>query len=381
MNRIAFIACLLFCLGCAAQDSLPPKEKWQFAGYIKDLQSFRFDRDFKDVGYTNLLHNRINIKWKPGGPLSAALEFRNRFYWGDEVRTQPGFSSYLKNEHEAVDISVTWLNKRNAVIHSNIDRLWLEYRKLNWNLRAGRQRVNWGLTNAWNPNDIFNTYNFLDFDYEERPGSDAIKFQQLFKGLSSLEMALASSDKKIISAARYVTNYKGYDMQFMTGFYKGQFTTGLGWAGSIREMGFKGEVQYYAPNNDTIGFLNLVLEADHMLEKGWYLSGAILYNHRGLNKTIPDWSDVNFRISPQNLMPCKWNLLSGFAKEINPLFNIRTSIIYSPGVNMLILFPSATYNLKPNLDLDLVWQSFFTKLTTGFQAITHAGYLRGKWSF
>lgn len=280
-----------------------------------------------------------------------------------------------------MDLSLTWLNHKSAVIHSNIDRLWLEYRKLNWNLRAGRQRVNWGLTNSWNPNDIFNTYDFLDFDYEERPGSDAIKFHQQFKDFSSLEIAMAASDKKIISAARYSTNYKGYDLQFMAGSYKNQFTTGLGWAGSIREIGFKGEVQYYAPGPDTISFLNVVMEADHMLEKGWYLTAAFLYNLRGLDRTIADWTEINFRASPQHLMPCKWNILSGFSKEINPIFSIRTSIIYSPGVHMLIVFPTATYNLRPNLDLDLVWQSFFTKLTGGFKDITHVGYLRGKWSF
>lgn len=40
---------------------------------------------------------------------------------------------------------------------------------------------------AWNPNDWFNTYNYFDFDYEERPGTDAIRVRVYFKdGMSSL---------------------------------------------------------------------------------------------------------------------------------------------------------------------------------------------------
>ena len=55
-----------------------------------------------------------------------------------------------------------------------------DYRDNKINFRIGRQRINWGTTTIWNPNDIFNAYNFLDFDYEERPGMDGGKFQYIF---------------------------------------------------------------------------------------------------------------------------------------------------------------------------------------------------------
>ena len=31
---------------------------------------------------------------------------------------------------------------------------------------------------VWNPNDLFNAFSFVDFDYEERPGSDALRIQK-----------------------------------------------------------------------------------------------------------------------------------------------------------------------------------------------------------
>ena len=56
---------------------------------------------------------------------------------------------------------------------------------------------------AWNPNDIFNTYNLLDFDYEERPGSDAIRIQYYLGDFSKIEVAAkkgSSKDDHIVAA-------------------------------------------------------------------------------------------------------------------------------------------------------------------------------------
>ena len=59
-----------------------------------------------------------------------------------------------------------------------------------WELTLGRQRINWGVNLAFNPNDLFNAYSLIDFDYQERPGSDAIRFQYFTNELSSFETAV-----------------------------------------------------------------------------------------------------------------------------------------------------------------------------------------------
>src|SRR5690606_36400281 len=132
------------------------------------------------------------------------------------------------------------------IFHTNIGRLWLEYKKATWNIRVGRQRINWGITNTWNPNDLFNSYNLLDIDYEDRPGSDAVKGQYLVNNLSNIEVAVAGTRQRPIAAAKYSTNYRNYDLQWNAGLYQNRFTAGFGWAGRIKDAGFKGEVQYYA---------------------------------------------------------------------------------------------------------------------------------------
>lgn len=363
-----------------AQDSAAKKSPWTISGYLKDLGWIRSDKNFGNAHVTGLLHNRVNIKWKPSEQWSGRLEIRNRFYWGEDVQLIPGFKKQLQNANENISLSFTSLQSKRTIWQTAVERCWMEYRRDKWNGRIGRQRINWGIANTWNPNDVFNTYNFLDFDYEERPGSDALKYQYLLTDQSNLELAAATTKPGTIAAARYFTHIKKYDLQWIAGYYPRVFTAGFGWAGSIRDIGFKGELQYYSRHKDSLANWNLTAEADYVFANGWYVFTGGLYNQNGLSRRLADWSAVSFQASPRNLMPCRWNWIVGSTKELTPLFTSSLSLVYSPGVNMLIVFPSIKYNLSTNLDLDVVWQSFFAEMKK-FQAVTHTGYLRLKWSF
>ncbi|MBI3140069.1 MAG: hypothetical protein HYZ15_15950 [Sphingobacteriales bacterium] len=363
-----------------AQDSTVRANAWSFSGYLKDLEWVRFEKGFTGAAATNLLHNRVNIKWNSAGNWTGRLEVRSRMYWGDDVRVLRGFKQQLQNESEAVNLSINWFETRSAILHTNIERFWLEYKKPKWSIRAGRQRINWGIANTWNPNDLFNTYNLLDFDYEERPGSDAVKGQYLVNDLSNIEVSVAGANHQSIAAAKYFTNYKKYDLQWNAGMYRGEFTAGFGWAGNIKEAGFKGEVQYYAARQKNFSRLLLAVEGDYIFKRGWYLSLAFLYNEKGLDRPLDGWTLPSFQASPRNPMPTKWNILVNTSKEFTPIFSGSLNVIYAPGMNLLIFFPTFRYNLKTNLDLDIVWQSFFAE-STRFEALSHTGFARFKWSF
>jgi hypothetical protein len=260
----------------------------------------------------------------------------------------------------------------------------VDYASSKWNVRLGRQRINWGIGTLWNPNDIFNTYNFLDFDYEERPASDAIKAQYMFGNMSNLELALARTGDSVnnsIAAVKYFTNKWNYDFQFLGGFYLEQPTLGAGWAGSIGNMGFKGEGQYFFAKDIQPGQLNFMMEADYIFDKGWYVNGGGLLNTEGLDEPITEAAIATFTLTPRNPMPTKWNIYTGFSKQVTPLFMINASVVYAPQTNLLMVLPNLQYNLATNLDVSLVEQSFFAEQSTGFEGLIHRVYLRLKWSF
>lgn len=363
-------------------DSISKKDQFVFSGYVKQLSTLSFNKDLSDNISGGLIHNRMNLKWKLSTKLIMAAEFRNRLFWGETIKINREFSRQLSSTTTKWDLSSTWINTRALLFHSNTERMYIDIKEKRWNIRLGRQRVNWGMTTTWNPNDIFNAYNFLDIDYEERAGVDAAKVQYQINDLSNLEVVHAlTKNNNSISAVKYFINKGNYDLQVTTGLYNDRPVVGAGWAGSIDEAGFKGEVQYFMKTRNRPAHLNLSTEIDYVFEKGWYTSIGVLYNSVGLNRAIQDFNQIDLKLSAENLMPTRWSLITVVGKDINPLSRESFSLIYSPGLNMLILMNNLSYNLCANIDVDLVWQSFFAELNSVFQSAQHVALFRLKWSF
>jgi hypothetical protein len=200
---------LLLPTALSAQDS--GEKKFQVRGYVKFLQSNSFapipglDTTLKFTD--NLIHNRLNLHYYPGERWKIAVESRNRLFWGDQVR-QPGYGDLVDQYNGLLDLSVRWVDEGGFLLHSIIDRAYVNYSHKKWDVTVGRQRINWGVNLIWNPNDIFNAYNFLDFDYEERPGRDAIRVQYFPGSLSRAEVAFAPADslENSVGAALYRFN-------------------------------------------------------------------------------------------------------------------------------------------------------------------------------
>ena len=148
------------------------------------------------LAVSDLIHNRLNFLFNISRKLSARLEFRNRIFYGSQVEQIPGFGELINLYPGYLKLSKLWVNEKNLVAQSVIDRMLVQYSTITWNVIIGRQRVNWGMNNVWNPNDIFNAYNFLDFDYQERPGNDAIRIQHFLKDNSTLEFAWKPGQEK-----------------------------------------------------------------------------------------------------------------------------------------------------------------------------------------
>ncbi|MDI1323468.1 MAG: hypothetical protein PSV36_12020 [Algoriphagus sp.] len=384
-QSITLIISILIHAGLYAQtdETTEKVKKLEVRGYVKDLQSLIFSKDFDSLITGNLIHNRINMRWKPTAKLTGAAEFRTRLFWGEEVKYTPDFSSGIGYNQDLIDATFTWFETESMLMQTYVDRFWLEYQTGDWEIRLGRQRINWGISTIWNPNDIFNTYNFLDFDYEERPGRDAVKVRYHLSEMSSLELAASAADEsnEAVAAVKYNFNKSSYDFQFSAGVFHEIFTLGTGWSGSIGQAGFKGEVQYFAPHQDTTSQVNLTLESDYVFEEGWYVNLGFLMNSKGISDPIENLSLFNFQLSPQNLMPTKWNGIFTTGKQFTPLLNGQVSVIYAPGTNLMIVLPTIQYNVASNLDLDFTWQSFYAEQNQEFEGVIHRGYLRLRWSF
>lgn len=111
--RVNYIILLFVILpfSSGAQDSSSAERKFTISGYLKDMESLRFDKDFRNLVSYNLIHNRLNAKWKLNSKFMMAAELRSRMYWGEEVSQTPGFVQMLSNSGDAFDWQKVWIEK------------------------------------------------------------------------------------------------------------------------------------------------------------------------------------------------------------------------------------------------------------------------------
>lgn len=372
------------------------KPKHSFRGYIKDLRTVSF-RDLDTVTVDNLIHNRLNFKYYFSNKLSLGLENRNRIFFGESVKSNPAYADLFKEDRGVMDLSFVPLDRGSVVIHSIIDRLWINYSHKKFDLRIGRQRINWGVNLVWNPNDIFNAYSFVDFDYEERPGSDALRFQFYPNDNSAIEYVFqAGKDfKNHSNALMYKFNKWNYDFQFFGGYQTKEFENddlifGTGWAGNIKDAGFKGEASYFIPLSSLSTSPNSILSSsfsiDYAFGNSLYVNGSFLYNTRSIFEDIDEEQGIlafySTDLSAKNLMPSEYNLFAQVSYPFSPIVSSSLSAIYGIDLDLLFLNPQLGISIANNWELSLVGQIVFApSASSDFSNQGNGLFVRTKWSF
>ncbi len=369
----------------AQNDTTTRNRKFTLRGYVKYLEQASFVRNAADGMTDGLIHNRLNFRYQPDSNLNFRLEVRNRMYYGDLVRNTPGFAGLVAGPEGAVNLSKNWVDQRAVLLNSTIDRASAEYVKGKWDITVGRQRVNWGINTVWAPNDIFNTFNYFDFDYEERPGADAARIQYNINNSSSLEFAASpgKSSRQDIAALMYHYNKWGYDVQLFSGIYRQDIAIGGGWAGNISEAGFKGEISYFTANRqhtDTAAVVASV-SLDYAFKDGVYVLFSGLYNGLGTDSTLDITRVAAEALSAKNIFPFKYTVFGEVSYSFTPILKAMFGAMYSPTGNSVVLLPTITYSMADNWMLDLVGQSFLSAQNGNYGSLGNSIFLRIKWSF
>lgn len=380
MRSWVLIGTLFFTLSGYAQEA---ERNWTLNGYVKDLRTLFIVPQGGTVQVDNLLHNRLNFKWYPHDNWTITAEARNRVFYGQIVQSTPNYAEFIQTD-DYFDWSVNWVDEPSVVVHSVLDRAHITYSKNNWDIILGRQRVNWGINTVWNPNDLFNAFSYVDFDYEERPGSDALRIQRYYGFANRVELAakLGDSLDAAVIAGLWAFNKGQYDFQVLGGLAQGDATLGVGWAGNLKTAGFKGEITYFHPNRnfrEQQGNLSATLSLDYSFSKGTYVMLSGLYNSTGT--TNPQASFLNFAPSAKALSPFKYNVFAMASHPISPILNASLAMIYAPGNHTTFINPGVTLSVATNWDLDVLGQFLLDESGGTFGSSIYLVFTRLKWSF
>jgi hypothetical protein len=353
-------------------------------GYTSTMQSVMFDTLSGPFIIDNLIHNRLNIKGFINDNLTFAAEVRNRLFTGDMVRTGASYSEMIGTDHGLADLSWNLLNEPSFFLNTTIDRLWFDLNYGKFQARIGRQRINWGQTLVWNPNDIFNAYSFFDIDYIERPGSDAVRLQYYPNYSSAFEIAVkADFENDITAAALYRFNKSGFDIQFLTGYVDSEdLVVGTGWSGAFGAISFRGEASWFQPAKnfaDTTGTGLFTAGFDKIFKNDAMAQMQLMYCNNPLD--ISNFTGLyTGNLSAKDLAFSEFSAFAQFSYPLSPLFNLSVAAMWFPEISGYFAGPSMEYSLAENVDFSLIWQHF--KGHTGeTDSRINMGFLRIKYSF
>ena len=355
-----------------------------FNGYLSSLQSVMFDSLSGAFLNDNILHNRLNLKGYANSHITFAAEFRNRLFTGDRVSTDPSYSRSIANDQGLMDLSWNILNEPSFFLNTTIDRLWVDFNYGKFEAKAGRQRINWGQTLVWNPNDIFNAYSFFDIDYVERPGSDAIRLQYYPSFSSAVELAVKSDYKNdVTAAALYRFNKWGYDIQFLAGYANSEdFVAGTGWSGAFGSVSFRGEASWFKPvgkYSDSTGTGLVTVGFDKVFKNNAGAQMQVMYCNNPIDITgISTLYSEN--ITTKDLAFSRFTAFGQFSYPVTPLLNLSVSAMWFPDLRGYFAGPSADYSIAENVDFSVFWQHLDSKTHNGDISL-NIGYLRIKVSF
>lgn len=391
MNRLLLIAVFALLIGFE-----PKAQTVEVDGYVKDMQTFWNAKGMPSMS-NNLIHNRLNFSAYFDKGFSFKAGMRNRLVWGDFLR----IGSFLGDEYSfdygklLVDnsgfVNASWnvINQSpDYVLNTTFDRFYLDYSSGDWQVTIGRQRINWGMNLVWNPNDVFNAYSFFDFDYEERPGTDAVRVQYYTGTASSVEMVYKIAEKwdEMSLAGLWRVNAGGYDIQLLGGKMQSDFVVGAGWNGEFNGAGFRGEATLFHNEKSSEGKntqLVSSISADYMFQNSVYCQLGVLYNSAGATDSVGTRSNylLTTGLSAKNLSFARWSLFAQASYPLSPLLSADMAAIVNPLDGSFFVSPSLRYSLADNVEVNLMGQLFAGETATEFGGYGQLIHLRLKVSF
>ena len=385
MKKLLLTILLLFTLSAYSQEKKP--RNWSLNGYLKYMQTISFQHIDKEWLTDNVIHNRLIFNWNITNNLTFNTQMRNRIFYGEMVSTFPEYTTIVERDNGLLNLSWNIFEGKSVFMNSTFDRLYFDYNIGKFEITVGRQRINWGQSFVWNPNDLFNSYSFFDFDYEEKPGSDAVRIQFYPTYSSKLELAVKTDSADNVTAALlYRFNKWSYDIQFIGGYYNGSdFVMGAGFSGNLFQGGLSGEVSYFHPRenfSDTTGTWVASLGYNYTFSNSFMIQFEALYNGYGSKSGDFNIQEFYFmQLTPQTLSLTEFSFFGQVSYPFTPLFTGTLAAMYNPNDHSVYTGPSLSYSLVENLELSLYAQ-YFTSDTPADQGGKGVFlYWRIKWSF
>lgn len=344
LTIILTIFLLSFTIPALAQEEAPPAyPSFSLHGYYKNLV-LNFTDPTTGINQTKDVNRlRLKLEGNFSESLSAAFHY--------EVKALPkmGFftSSNLLTQDNVLNLDWTISDTLDYFVGHSLDRAFITYTAGETDTTVGRQRIAWGTGRVWNPTDLFNPFNPLEIDKEEKVGTDAINITHSSSATTRTSLVYGAKRTWSLSslALRHQTTISDVDYAIILGKFKEDFVYGFDFAGNVWDAGIHGEAAYTQAKNEPY-YLRWVLGGDYTFKNNLTLSAEYYFN--GVGKSDPLQYQPARLLTGEITNLAKNYLFVGSRYEITPLWIWSNSFISNWDDGSIFYTPGLEYSYQEN---------------------------------
>lgn len=373
---LGFILVSSFAVNVVAQTTL------DFSGYIMDLPIYenipptlaQFTNTSRSE-FADLARLRLRPTLHFGDNMKVGLEYEiDGLYYSQNASFGLAPTTPMRQV-----TSLHWqpTSGDHYAISDYIDRLYLDEDFSFGSLVIGRQRISWGTGRVWNPTDIFNPINPANFGKIEKDGSDAASMRFDLGQLTNLQLVYNTEYhfKSSDYAARFHTNFLGYDFSVMSGFVDKRLVDGGDFAGDIGGAGLRGEALVSSDVVTRTGyFVKWILGTDFQFTDKLY--GLLEYYHNGQGSLERLNYDFTALAEGRILNLAEDYLVASGSYQLSPLVTLMLSSNSNFNDGSGYIAGTLTYSASDNTSIALGSLYTYGKKLTEYWYYPQAYYLK-----
>lgn len=366
--------------------------EYDYSGYILNIptyqyKEFEFSTPLFSTGYkTDNFSNLTRIRFRPvlyiwnGARIN--IEYESNITIRDQGESSFQISESLLPSTQILDLNWQPVNSGSFSVRHFIDRLYFKQSFDFGNIIVGRQRIAWGTGRIWNPTDLFNPINPINFSKIEKDGADAITSKFIFGDFTDLQLVFNPNKliRKSNYAFRFRSNFNEFDFSFLAGVMNNRTLTGFDFAGNLLKAGVRGEFLYSVNKaNSSDSFVKYILGIDYQFTQKLY--GLIEYQFNGEGKSDKSSYELS-RLYKGEIINLGQNYIAiSSSYEYTPLlkFTAITNLNIDDGSGYISL--DANYSIDDDVYLSAAFQITHGRGFSEYYYFPHSFYLKMEYYF
>ena len=367
----------LICLFPAGGFSAENDFKADFSGDLTHLASGSETAAGKEY-VSNLSRLRLELSLRWMDYLSAFIAYDHSLLYSGFIKSPDFKQAQARQREQFFDQDDELLKRGNLRWEHGLYRSYVTYKKEDWEASFGRRQVSWGLGKFWAPTDLFNPFDPLSLEKDERRVRDNLRVAYFSPGQDSLEGVYvpARSYENSSFGLRLIHPFQEKEIGIILGELKKNEIAGLHFLTNIGKSALRLEHTF---NHYETDFFKTTVNIDYTFSNSLYLMGEYYYNGQGRRDKsvyqITRWNSGEIDFLGQDYL----GALVGY--DLTPLIRAETYIILNIRDESAFINPQLKWSLSSNSSLLLGGQFFSGNDATEFERFHNLGYLRWRLFF